>query len=151
MLKEIDLLAITLAVVSVASLPGCKHPGETAKAATASAANPLKVQVDTELLRQMVIGKPQVQEVTTQEKVAARVETDASRVARIGSPVDGRRSNRQSGRGNWCNPTSLGPQSCRSGRRRFCRPERRLPRLARSCAGWACRIIPSSNLKLRKS
>jgi len=90
MLNRTDLLVVTLAGVSLAGISGCKHADETAKAARSSVTNPLKVQVDAELLRQIMVGNPQVQEVTTQEKVAARVETDASRVARIGSPVDGR-------------------------------------------------------------
>lgn len=90
MLNKRNLLAATLAGVSLIIAAGCKRSDEAAKAASASIANPLKVQVDAELLRQIAVGKAQFQEVTTQEKVAARVETDASRVARIGSPVDGR-------------------------------------------------------------
>jgi cobalt-zinc-cadmium efflux system membrane fusion protein len=37
-----------------------------------------------------MIGKPEWQQVTTEFRAAARIQTDASRVARIGSPVDGR-------------------------------------------------------------
>ena len=43
-----------------------------------------------DLRDQITVGKPLWEEVTMQEKVAARVETDVSRVARIGSPVEGR-------------------------------------------------------------
>jgi cobalt-zinc-cadmium efflux system membrane fusion protein len=48
------------------------------------------VQVTAELAKTLTIGFPKWQEVTTEQKVAARVLTDASRVARIGSPVEGR-------------------------------------------------------------
>ena len=68
---------------------GCKQ--STEKAAKSSTANdPLKVQTTPELLKSITIGSPQWKEVTTQQKAAARVQTDASRVARIGSPVEGR-------------------------------------------------------------
>lgn len=76
------------AAMSVAS--GCKGSGEHAKAAARAAVNPLKVQVPAELMQEISVGKPRIEEVTSQEKVAGRIETDAARVARIGSPVDGR-------------------------------------------------------------
>lgn len=79
------LLVATLALVAIT---GCKHAPEQAKAAAAK--NPLQVDVPAGLLEQIRIGEPEWKEVTASEKVAARVETDASRVARIGSPVDGR-------------------------------------------------------------
>jgi len=70
---------------------GCKH-GTNIKQVEASSASadPLKVDVAPELLQSLSVGKPQWQEVTTRQKVAARIQTDASRLARIGSPVDGR-------------------------------------------------------------
>jgi cobalt-zinc-cadmium efflux system membrane fusion protein len=46
--------------------------------------------VSSELLQSLSIGKPHWQQVTTEQKVTARIQTDASRVARIGSSVDGR-------------------------------------------------------------
>ncbi len=68
---------------------GCKRAADTKSAAASASVDPLKVQVPAALLQSITIGTPKLQEITTQQKVAARVETDASRVARIGSPVDG--------------------------------------------------------------
>ncbi len=90
MLNERCLFAIALTIVLLPGAIGCKGSSEDAKAAARTAVNPLKVQVPPSLLSQIVVGKAQLQDVMTQEKVAARIETDASRVARIGSPVDGR-------------------------------------------------------------
>jgi cobalt-zinc-cadmium efflux system membrane fusion protein len=80
-----------IAGACLASAIGCNggENGATA-AAKPAAANPLRVQVPIGLRDQIAVGKPLWEDVTTQEKVAARVETDVSRVARIGSPVDGR-------------------------------------------------------------
>ena len=78
------LLIATLALVAIT---GCKHAPEQARVA---ASNPLQVNVPAGLLEQIRIGGPEWKEVIASDKVAARVETDASRVARIGSPVDGR-------------------------------------------------------------
>lgn len=87
--------AMTLTMTCAAALmltavTGCKNSNTQAKADAKAAANPLKVQVPQELISQLSVGKPEMQEVTSQEKVSGRIETDASRVARIGSPVDGR-------------------------------------------------------------
>ena len=85
------LLTMVIAGACLAGATGCKSGESGAKAAAKSASsNPLKVQVPPELRGEIKIGKPVLEDVTTQEKVAARVETDVSRVARIGSPVDGR-------------------------------------------------------------
>src|ERR1700742_4128421 len=77
-------------VVCVLSATGCKRSAVAAKAAKSAATDPLKVQIPPELNGTLKLGKPQWQQVTTEQKVAARIQTDASRVARIGSPVDGR-------------------------------------------------------------
>lgn len=91
MQNQRSLAVLLLASVSIAGAAGCKSGSNAEKAAAATAnANPLKVRVSEDFIRQVVIGKPQLQDVMTQQKVAARVETDASRVARLGSPVDGR-------------------------------------------------------------
>ena len=50
----------------------------------------MTVHLTPELRNEIKVGTAQWQEVTTQQNVAARVETDASRVARVGSPVNGR-------------------------------------------------------------
>jgi membrane fusion protein, heavy metal efflux system len=82
---------LTAALVTLLlALPGCKHAAEASSAAAAGATDPMLVQVTPELMKSITVGSPQWQEVTTEQKAAARVQTDASRVARIGSPVEGR-------------------------------------------------------------
>ena len=81
-------VAATLLAVALLAGTGCKH--SSSKAAEKPAIDPMKVEVTPELQKEIKIGKAQWQQVTTQQKVSARLETDASRVARIGSPVDGR-------------------------------------------------------------
>jgi membrane fusion protein, heavy metal efflux system len=78
-----------LLLVLLLGAAGCKH-AEDKTAKTSTAADPLKVQTTPELLKSISVGTPEWREVTTQQKAAARVQTDASRVARIGSPVEGR-------------------------------------------------------------
>jgi RND family efflux transporter, MFP subunit len=82
-------ITAVVVAISLIGLSGCKHKSE---AATASAlgSDPLKVKVTPELAQNIKVGSPRWEQVTVQQKVAARVETDASRVARIGSPVEGR-------------------------------------------------------------
>ena len=78
-----------IAAVSLLGLVGCKHVTQ-ASSSSGVATDPLKVRVTPELAQTIKTGHPQWEQVTVQQKVAARVETDASRVARIGSPVEGR-------------------------------------------------------------
>jgi cobalt-zinc-cadmium efflux system membrane fusion protein len=87
-MKNWGIIAAILAIPLI-GLSGCKH---TTQASSSSAAgiDPLKVRITPELEQSIKAGNPQWQQVTVQQKVAARVETDASRVARIGSPVEGR-------------------------------------------------------------
>jgi membrane fusion protein, heavy metal efflux system len=80
---------LVLALLSFIGIAGCNSKPEP-QPAEGAAADPLKVKVNAELQREIKVGKPSWQEVTSEEKVSARVETDASQVARIGSPVDGR-------------------------------------------------------------
>lgn len=68
---------------------GCKRADNNA-AQRAANTDPLKVAITPQLLANISVGSAQMLAVTTQQKVAARVETDASHVARIGSPVEGR-------------------------------------------------------------
>lgn len=70
-------------------LNGCtKRKASAEKAAAVS--DPAEVTVDPALAAQLKIGEPQVRDVANSLQVAARIETDASRIARIGSPVAGR-------------------------------------------------------------
>ncbi len=79
-----------LTMLSVLLVTGCKQRELRAAGSVSAAADPMKVKVTSDLLSGVKIGNARWQEVTAKQKVAARVETDASRVARIGSPVDGR-------------------------------------------------------------
>jgi cobalt-zinc-cadmium efflux system membrane fusion protein len=80
-----------LALCTLIPMTACKH-SEAAKQSedTQAAADPNKVHVNPELLETIKTGKATRQSVTTKQTVAARIQTDASRMARIGSPVDGR-------------------------------------------------------------
>lgn len=82
-------LVIPSAVLLLLPILGCKH-NASAEGRSAGAADPLTVRLTPELRDEIKTGSPQFQQVTTQQNVAARVETDASRVARVGSPVNGR-------------------------------------------------------------
>src|SRR5579884_2361624 len=79
MLNRIGISAIILTTALLGTW-GCKHEAEASKTAGSALRDPLKVRITSELQ----------EDIKTQEKVMARVETDASRVARIGSPVEGR-------------------------------------------------------------
>lgn len=52
--------------------------------------DPTTISVTPVLAQQLKIGEPKIQEVAGSLQVAARIDTDASRIARIGSPVAGR-------------------------------------------------------------
>lgn len=54
------------------------------------AGDPMRVSVTPELAERLTLGKPTMHAVHGTLQVAARIDTDASRVARIGSPVSGR-------------------------------------------------------------
>ncbi len=90
MLYRIQMCTAIVAAVLALSAGGCKHATKANQAPDSAAADPLKVRVTPELLKGMIVGTPELQEVTTEETVAARVETDAALVARVGSPVNGR-------------------------------------------------------------
>lgn len=83
-----------LAILSLVSVTACKH-SEAVKQpdGSASTTDPMKVHVNPELLESIKTGKAKREPVTTQQKVAARIQTDASHMARIGSPVEGRITN----------------------------------------------------------
>lgn len=69
---------------------GCKSKKADAGQASATPANSMDVQAPSSLLQRMKVGEPVWQDVTNSFQVAARVEADATRLARIGSPVSGR-------------------------------------------------------------
>ncbi|HEY9126267.1 MAG TPA: efflux RND transporter periplasmic adaptor subunit [Acidobacteriaceae bacterium] len=80
-----------LALLSLFPVAACKHSEASKQPEGAQATSDAnKVHVNPELLESIKTGKATRQPVTTQQKVAARIQTDAARMARIGSPVDGR-------------------------------------------------------------
>jgi cobalt-zinc-cadmium efflux system membrane fusion protein len=89
--RNCGIIAAILAIPFI-GVSGCKHVTQASNS-SATAIDPLKVRLTPELAQTIRTGNPQWQQVTVQQKVAARVETDASRVARIGSTVEGRITN----------------------------------------------------------
>ena len=71
-------------------LAGCSKKQDKPAGNAQEQQDPLTVQVSPELAGQMRVGEPAMHDVEGTLQVAARVETDGSRVARIGSPVSGR-------------------------------------------------------------
>lgn len=85
-----SLRAFTLAsALTLLALAGCKKSVPPHVEAPAEQ-DPTAISVTPDLARQLKIGEPTVQEVAGSLQVAARIDTDASRIARIGSPVAGR-------------------------------------------------------------
>lgn len=76
-------------LVLLSVIGGCKK-SKAAAEQSAAEIDPAEITVDTALASHLKIGQPQVHDVANSLQVAARIETDASRVARIGSPVAGR-------------------------------------------------------------
>ncbi|HTH52700.1 MAG TPA: efflux RND transporter periplasmic adaptor subunit [Edaphobacter sp.] len=68
---------------------GCKKK-EKPVAASAAEQDPTVISVTPERVAQLKIGEPKEEDVAGSLQVAARIDTDASRIARIGSPVSGR-------------------------------------------------------------
>lgn len=85
-----SLAGCALASIAVLLLTagGCKR--KTAPAEVQVQEDPTVITVTPDLQKQLVIGEPKVEEVAGSLQVAARIDTDASRIARIGSPVAGR-------------------------------------------------------------
>jgi cobalt-zinc-cadmium efflux system membrane fusion protein len=82
------LLSVLLACFQL--LHGCSKPKASAEKASVAQNDPAEVTIDPALAAQLKIGEPLVRDVANSLQVAARIETDASRIARIGSPVAGR-------------------------------------------------------------
>lgn len=80
--------AAAMAAVLVAG--GCKSKPKEAANAASAANDPNVVAVTPALAENLKFGTPQMVDVTGTLQVAARVETDAQRIARVGSPVAGR-------------------------------------------------------------
>lgn len=75
------------------ALAGCAKKPEAAKEAekaAAAAADPDAITVDAELAKRIRVGRPELRQIASELEVSARVEVDATRTSRIGSPVLGR-------------------------------------------------------------
>ncbi|HEX2917217.1 MAG TPA: efflux RND transporter periplasmic adaptor subunit [Edaphobacter sp.] len=85
-----SLAGCALASIAVLLLTagGCKK--KTAAPEVKVQEDPSVISVTPELAKQLKIGEPKMEEVAGSLQVAARIDTDASRIARIGSPVAGR-------------------------------------------------------------
>jgi cobalt-zinc-cadmium efflux system membrane fusion protein len=86
-LLPVTFLTVTMAA-SLLSLQGCKK--EVKPAAAEAQTDPLAVKVPPALTGNLKIGAPHLTDVRGTLQVSGRVETDASRIARVGSPVAGR-------------------------------------------------------------
>jgi cobalt-zinc-cadmium efflux system membrane fusion protein len=84
-----SLLAVTTCAILLASGCGSKK-AEAAKSEKQAPSDPLKIEVSPTLLSQLKLGQPQWREVAKTLDVAAHIEADATRQARVGSPVRGR-------------------------------------------------------------
>jgi cobalt-zinc-cadmium efflux system membrane fusion protein len=85
-LRIFFLALLTLGLI--AFLEGCKK--ESKAVTTDTQTDPLAVRVPPQLAGSLKVGAPQLNDVTGTLQVSGRVETDASRIARVGSPVAGR-------------------------------------------------------------
>jgi cobalt-zinc-cadmium efflux system membrane fusion protein len=82
-----SLLLILAALLMLVA--GCKAKQE-APAAAAQPMNPREVAITPALEENLKFGNPEMTDVTGTLQVAAHVETDAKRIAHVGSPVKGR-------------------------------------------------------------
>lgn len=84
MKKQLAACLLTLALVAT----GCKKSQK--EQASAAPADPNIVTVTPALEGSLKFGMPEMKDITGTLQVAAHVETDARRIARVGSPVAGR-------------------------------------------------------------
>ncbi|ADV82931.1 efflux RND transporter periplasmic adaptor subunit [Terriglobus saanensis] len=80
--------AVILFVLPLLVAQGCKAKPE--ESAVAQNVGPNEVTIPPALAGNLKFGSPEMRNVTGLMQVAAHVETDASRIARVGSPVSGR-------------------------------------------------------------
>lgn len=84
----VPMCLVALVLLPFAAVMGCKK--EPAKTAMDAVTDPNEVAVTPALAGSLRLGAPEMRDTTGTLQVAARVETDASRIARVGSPVAGR-------------------------------------------------------------
>jgi cobalt-zinc-cadmium efflux system membrane fusion protein len=87
-LRFAGAFALTACLLTVAQ--GCKATKQQAVAAERGPANPNEVNITSALEKNLKFGTPEMAQVDGTLQVAAHVETDARRIARVGSPVSGR-------------------------------------------------------------
>ncbi len=81
-------LLVPVILLALLPLNGCKKKAYAA--APVANPNPDQIEVPTELAASLKLGNPVMRDVNGMLQVSAHVETDASRIARVGSPVSGR-------------------------------------------------------------
>jgi cobalt-zinc-cadmium efflux system membrane fusion protein len=90
MLKIVRIQILLTVAFGLLAMAGCKHAAEASDVSPVGSGDPRAIRVSAALLDHVTVGETSWQQVTSSERVAARVETDASHVARVGSPVEGR-------------------------------------------------------------
>lgn len=81
-------LRIVITTTLLFAIAGCHK--EAVESTVTEPSDPMEVNVTPALASSFRLGSPSMQEVSGSLQVAARVQTDASRIARVGSPVAGR-------------------------------------------------------------
>jgi membrane fusion protein, heavy metal efflux system len=88
LVRHPGIFALFLAPLIVAT-QGCNAKHNAAVGAT-ERSNPNEISITPALARNLMFGEPEISNVTGTLRVSAHVETDARRIARVGSPVAGR-------------------------------------------------------------
>jgi membrane fusion protein, heavy metal efflux system len=93
--KNTQVLSSLLPFGLILLLSGCAAHADRPDAAQdnskkAAARNPMEIKVSDTLLAQTEVGEPAWEPVTRKMQAAARIQADGTRMARVGSPVDGR-------------------------------------------------------------
>ena len=91
--RRLFWLSLSASIICLAAIvtTGCsKEKASAEKTGAKAQIDPSEVSIDPALVSQLKVGEPQLQDVANSLKVAARIETDGSRIARVGSPVAGR-------------------------------------------------------------
>lgn len=82
--------AVVMLGLLLVGTTGCKKSAGQTQPVTASNDDPNQVTVTPAIAANLKLGHPEMHDVTGSLEVTARVQTDASRIARVGSPVAGR-------------------------------------------------------------
>lgn len=88
-LSRSSIVAVATCAIVLASACGPKK-AQGAKPDNQAPTDPLKIEVSPTLLSQIKLGQPQWRDLASALDVAGHIEADATRQARVGSPVRGR-------------------------------------------------------------